>query len=550
MKWLLIFCGCVASVSPSTLFNLTILHTNDIHSRFQEANVYGDRCSEQQSSWGQCYGGFPRLVYQTRQIRQREPNSIYVDAGDLFQGTVWYTIHRWRAAAHFANLLNLTAMSPGNHEFDDGVEGFLPFLQAVNFPVLASNIQTDREPQMAGKMSKSLVVDVGQRKVAIIGYIYPDTTKSSNTGNLSVTDEIEAINNEATRLVNSGVNIIIALGHSGYSRDLEIAQHCPNIDAVVGAHSHSLLWNGPPPSIEPALGAYPTIVEQSSGRKVPVVQAYTNGKYLGNLQLSFDEDGEVVASSGEPILLDQNIPEDAHTSNELIPWSEDVRNQSQAEVATTVVFLDGQRSTCGNSECSLGNLITDALVYYFIRFAEDDEWSKVSIALINAGSIRGSIDEQYRNGSITLEDVLTVYPFGTAIELVQITGQTLKDAFEHSASNHATASANDGRFLQTSGIQVTFNFNRPVGDRVIELMAQCRRCRVPIYELVQLDQIYHVAMTAFLIEGGDGYSVIKDNYIERSNYGVAGYEVITEYMKSKTVAFTIGLEGRINVCNS
>jgi len=50
-------------------------------------------------------------------------------------------------------------------------------------------------------------------------------------------------------------------------------------------------------------------VEQSSGRKVPVVQAYTNGKYLGNLQLSFDEDGEVVASSGEPILLDQNIPE-------------------------------------------------------------------------------------------------------------------------------------------------------------------------------------------------------------------------------------------------
>ena len=110
MKWLLIFCGCVASVSPSTFFNLTILHTNDIHSRFQEANVYGDRCSEQQSSWGQCYGGFPRLVYQTRQIRQREPNSIYVDAGDLFQGTVWYTIHRWRAAAHFANLLNLTAM--------------------------------------------------------------------------------------------------------------------------------------------------------------------------------------------------------------------------------------------------------------------------------------------------------------------------------------------------------------------------------------------------------------------------------------------------------
>ena len=80
----------------------------------------------------------------------------------------------------FANVSsNCNLQSPGNHEFDDGVEGFLPFLQAVNFPVLASNIQTDREPQMAGKMSKSLVVDVGQRKVAIIGYIYPDTTVNS-----------------------------------------------------------------------------------------------------------------------------------------------------------------------------------------------------------------------------------------------------------------------------------------------------------------------------------------------------------------------------------
>ena len=110
MKWLLVCCCWLGSASSSTLFNLTILHTNDIHSRYEEANVYGDRCSQQQSVQGQCYGGFPRLVYQTRQIRQREPNSIYLDAGDLFQGTIWHTIHRWKAASHFANLLNLTAM--------------------------------------------------------------------------------------------------------------------------------------------------------------------------------------------------------------------------------------------------------------------------------------------------------------------------------------------------------------------------------------------------------------------------------------------------------
>lgn len=66
---------------------------------------------------------------------------------------------------------------------------------------------------------------------------------------------------------------------------------------------------GPPPSVEKSLGPYPTMVEQSSGRKVPVVQAYTNGKYLGNFRVTFNDDGEVVEACGEPILLDGNIPE-------------------------------------------------------------------------------------------------------------------------------------------------------------------------------------------------------------------------------------------------
>lgn len=66
---------------------------------------------------------------------------------------------------------------------------------------------------------------------------------------------------------------------------------------------------GPPPSVEKPLGPYPTMVEQSSGRKVPVVQAYTNGKYLGNFQVAFDESDEVVAAYGEPIILDRNNPE-------------------------------------------------------------------------------------------------------------------------------------------------------------------------------------------------------------------------------------------------
>jgi len=524
-------------VSSSIHFNLTILHTNDIHSHFEETNVYGYRCRELSDP---CYGGFARLVHQTREIRQREPNSIYIDGGDLYQGTVWYSIHKWRISAHFANLLNLTAMSLGNHEFDDGIDGLLPFLDAVNFPVLASNIQTDREPEMVGKTAKSVVIEVGGRKIGIIGYTYPEAQVASNTGSLLFTDEIEAINNEAEILRNRGVNILIALGHSGYSRDLEIARYCPYIDVVVGAHSHSLLWNGAVPSIEKAEGSYPTMIKQNSGRNVPVVQAYAFGKYLGNLQVVFNDHDEVVAAFGEPILLNRNIPQDAETLQLLEPWRKEVEAEFLTEVGRTHVFLDGERSSCGISECNLGNLVADSLVNHFIKFAEEDEWSKASIAFVNAGGLRGSIDERYRNGSITFGDVLTVSPFNNPIDLIEITGQTLKDVFEHSVSKQQK----NGGFLQISGIQITFNISRPIGDRVTELMVRCRTCRVPTYEPLRLNDTYQLVTYNYLIEGGDGYSTLKENIINRTNYGVTSYDVIIEYLQ-QSLPFTIGLERRI-----
>ena len=62
---------------------------------------------------------------------------------------MWYTFFKWRVVAHFGNLLNFTAMSPGNHEFDDHVAGFAPFLRNATFPVVAANIDVSLEPELA-----------------------------------------------------------------------------------------------------------------------------------------------------------------------------------------------------------------------------------------------------------------------------------------------------------------------------------------------------------------------------------------------------------------
>lgn len=83
-----------------------------------------------------------------------------------------------------------------------------------------------------------------------------------------------------------GVNIIIALGHSGYERDIEIAKRCPHVDVVVGGQSHTLLYTGTPPAPKDiSEGPYPTIAVKPDGRKVPVLQAYAYTKYLGKMSL-------------------------------------------------------------------------------------------------------------------------------------------------------------------------------------------------------------------------------------------------------------------------
>lgn len=91
---------------------------------------------------------------------------------------------------------------------------------------------------------------------------------------------------ETEALRKKGVNIIIALGHSGYDVDMDIAKNCPLVDVVIGGHSNTFLYSGQQPDIEKIDGPYPTVIKQASGKEVPVVQAYAYTKYIGELELS------------------------------------------------------------------------------------------------------------------------------------------------------------------------------------------------------------------------------------------------------------------------
>ncbi|XP_073934704.1 5'-nucleotidase isoform X2 [Castor canadensis] len=494
-------------------WELTILHTNDMHSRLEQTSEDSTKCNNASL----CVGGVARLFTKVEQIRRAESNVLLLDAGDQYQGTIWFTVYKGTEVAHFMNALRYDAMALGNHEFDNGVEGLIdPLLKKAKFPILSANIKAKGSlaSQISGLYLPYKILSVGGEPVGIVGYTSKETPSLSNPGtNLVFEDEITALQPEVDKLKTLNVNKIIALGHSGFEMDKLIAQKVKGVDIVVGGHSNTFLYTGTPPSKEVPAGKYPFIVTSDDGRQVPVVQAYAFGKYLGYLKVEFDEKGNVITSHGNPILLNSSIPEDPSIKADINQWRIKLENYSTQELGKTIVYLDGTTQSCRFRECNMGNLICDAMINNNLRHPDDMFWNHVSMCILNGGGIRSPIDEQ-NNGTITWENLAAVLPFGGTFDLVQLKGSTLKKAFEHSVHRYGQST---GEFLQVGGIHVVYDLSREPGDRVVQLDVLCTKCRVPSYEPLKMDEVYKVILPSYLASGGDGFQMIKKELLKHDS---------------------------------
>ncbi|XP_041716774.1 5'-nucleotidase [Coregonus clupeaformis] len=544
MKGLLFYLCICSHVSTVDAWELTLLHTNDVHARVEEtSNSYG-KCTKPP-----CFAGVARRFTKIQEIRNREKNVMLLDAGDQFQGTVWFNVYKGAEAAYFMNKLGYDAMALGNHEFDNKVEGLIkPFLQEVKFTVLSANIKSDDTlaPHISGLYFPYKIFDVGAQKVGVVGYTSKETPALSQTGpNLVFEDEIDALQPQVDKLITLGVNKIIALGHSGFVTDKEIARRVKGVDVVIGGHSNTFLYTGEKPSSEVPAGPYPVMVKSEDGRDVPVVQAFAFGKYLGYLKVIFDEAGNVVQSTGNPILLDSSVPEDPSILAEVNKWKKALANYSSQYVGETLVYLNGTFEECRFRECNLGNLICDAMVHHNIKYADELQWNHVSSCILQGGSIRSSIDERSRNGSITMEDLIAVLPFGGTYDLVQLKGSTLRKAFEHSIRRYG---GNTGEFLQVSGFHVEYDMSRPPGERARSISVLCTNCRVPVYEPLDDSRLYKVVLPSYLVEGGDGFSMIKEEKLKHDS-GDMDISVVASYITERKKVHP-AVEGRIKISNS
>ena len=285
----------------------------------------------------------------------------------------------------------------------------------------------------------------------------------------------------------------------------------PGVDVVVGGHSHSLLSNTDPK----AEGPYPTMVDNPDGYKVPVVQAASYSKYLGDIKIVFDDNGVVKEASGDPIYLDKSVKPDEAVLARIKELGAPIEALKNQEVAETTAPIDGSRDNCRARECQMGDMVADAIL-------DRVKGQGVQIVFQNGGGLRASIDQ----GVVTMGEVLTVLPFQNTLATFKITGKDVVAALENGVGQVEEGA---GRFPQVAGLKYSFDKAAPANGRVsaVEVMEG------GAWKPIDPAKTYLVATNNFVRQGGDGYKVFADNAQDAYDYGPGLEQVVADYLAAQ-----------------
>ena len=511
-------------------FTLTILHTNDTHAHIEQYDGSTTTCDAETDAAGECIGGVARRATEINRLRGGEngANTILVDAGDQFQGTLFYNEYKGAEAAQFLNELGYQAMAIGNHEFDDGPANLAAFLDKAELPVLSANIDATKSADLNGKIEPYTILDVNGEQVGVIGLTTKEASINSSPGpDLTFNDYVESLQPVLTELADQGVNKIVLLSHIGYADDQTLAAAIDGVDVIVGGHSHTLLSN----TDEAASGPYPTVVNSPSGDPVLIVSAEAYGKYLGQLDVTFDDAGVPVSWDGAPILLDASIEQDPDILAQVQELAVPVEALRAQIIGSTTTALDGDRASCRFAECTMGDVVADA-----IRAAVASEG--VQIVITNGGGIRSSLNA----GDVTLGGVLEVLPFNNTVATFGLKGADVLAALENGVSRAENPdNEGTGRFPQVSGLRFSWDGSKPVGERIASVEVEDAD---GTFSPLDPEATYQLASNNFNRNGGDDYSMFAEDAIDPYDFGPTLSEVAANYIQANS-PLTVELDGRI-----
>lgn len=502
-------------------FRLTILHTNDTH-----ANHLPDSNGN---------GGIARQANVVQQVRAQQPNTLLVDTGDRFSGTLFHTLYQGQDQQQLMNALGYNAMVLGNHEFINGDEVLAAFLRGLNVPVVVSNL-TVHDGVLAGLIAPYAIIEIGGQEVGVIGIVTADTPELARTGEALTfeRDYVSVVNATAETLTAQGVNKIILLSHVSYDEMQEVMTGLIGVDVVIGGDTHVYNSN----TLKGAEGAYPIFVEGADGARIAYAQAGANNIYMGRMDIVFDAEGKVTSASGDVIWLSRYITPDPVLEELVAELFAGVQDLIETPLGVVLdVALDGRRNVCRVEACAMGSVMADAM-----RFA-----TNAQIGLMNGGGVRAGLEA----GEVRVGDIMQVNPFGNTIITFSINGATLKEMLENGATFIRLNDAGEvmradsaGRFLQVSGLRYTYDPKNDVGQRIISVEVEASD---GVFAPLDPNAIYTVATNSFVYGGGDGFTMLPTKAFSAVVDGRYDYEILIDYLlvSAPFIQDTLSGEARI-----
>ncbi|MCH7399617.1 metallophosphatase [Belliella sp. DSM 107340] len=269
--------------------SITIIHTNDIHSRIEPFPNDGGRNANQ--------GGMTKLASLVNKVRSDSDNVLLLDSGDFFQGTPYFNLYRGELELKLMSQMGYDASTLGNHEFDNGLEGILQQLEHAKFEILSSNYDFSdtilKEAFRPFKIFKKSGIKIG---VFALGISLEGLVGSKNYGKTKYLDPVEVAKEMIEELKRNRCDLIICLSHLGYSYrsekidDLKLASQVSGIDLILGGHTHTFLDE-------------PTLVKNAEGHTTIVNQVGTGALRLGKLDFEFSNSDKITFASSRNLTI-------------------------------------------------------------------------------------------------------------------------------------------------------------------------------------------------------------------------------------------------------
>lgn len=482
---LVVFISVISFITGICGEHLIILHTNDTHSQI-DPDFDGK-------------GGIFRRKVLIDSIRNAEKNVLLVDAGDIVQGTLYFSLYGGNVEFPLMDSLKYDIVIPGNHEFDNGLDSVAAFYKKLKAIKLSANYDFSNT-KLKGEFLPYIIKNYDGKKIGIIGIgLDPKGMISDkNYEGMKYKNAIIIADSIATFLKNKEkVDLVVAISHIGYEAekeglpsDVELAKSSKDIDIIIGGHSHSLIDPNGKESED-------WLVKNADGRDVLICQTGRAGKYLGYVDIDLESLNS--KSSVLPVTKSYDSRIDKALYESFKPYRDPVMALLSKTVAISTKEMRNGRMG------ALANWTSDAAK----EIAQQMVPEKIDLAIMNGGGIRQSMPK----GEVSEGLIVTMFPFDNTLVVMKIKGSDLLDAFKVMAFR-------DGD-LVSNGVKVLYTKDKEIKSATIN------------GKKIDKDKYYTLATINYLANGGDHMAPLKRGKII-ATYKCRFGEAILEYVKELT----------------